>query len=364
MSKSHSILLQPESAYLNDTVIFGPKLNNENDEGLVYYIDDERSIKNMVINAKGEFCNFPGVIENEFWLKELSDISALNNKIRFRTSIENFDGKFAILWNIQPDGRYWEDEDGFGATNDLEITLYSFLDIDGNIAQPFKIFRLGTKTYYEYTQNKVITKPENNKVISDIEDKSAEISNDQTNLNKFNFIKDIIVSGAFILNAAAFVILFFLTGEYDSYYGKSNPFGSVFEYMLEDILPLYLLLLVFLNFTIYMVIISLKKSILKGEAKDVKNSFKLITFEKKPKQKSEPETQAIPEPEAEIIPEPENISQETDIPSKNNSQESKVENDSSISSVADELIKLKQLLDDGIITQKEFNSIKKRLLKL
>jgi hypothetical protein len=48
------------------------------------------------------------------------------------------DGKAEVEWVLQPDGRYFEDEDGFGAENCEEITLYSYLDTNGVFTEPFK----------------------------------------------------------------------------------------------------------------------------------------------------------------------------------------------------------------------------------
>lgn len=49
--------------------------------------------------------------------------------IRFRR-LENNEG-FHAVWEIQPDGRYWMDEDGFGMENSIELSLYTDLDNEG-----------------------------------------------------------------------------------------------------------------------------------------------------------------------------------------------------------------------------------------
>ena len=54
-----------------------------------------------------------------------------------------------MLWEIQPDGRYWEDEDGFGGTSDAEVTLYTFLDENGDFTGPFRVYRIGAHDYYK-----------------------------------------------------------------------------------------------------------------------------------------------------------------------------------------------------------------------
>lgn len=42
-----------------------------------------------------------------------------------------------------------EEDDGFGAEPDEEVTLYAFLDENGNFDDPFRIYRVGTRKYYE-----------------------------------------------------------------------------------------------------------------------------------------------------------------------------------------------------------------------
>lgn len=38
------------------------------------------------------------------------------------------DGIASVEWQINPDGRYYEDDDGFGATNDIEVALWGKID--------------------------------------------------------------------------------------------------------------------------------------------------------------------------------------------------------------------------------------------
>ena len=46
------------------------------------------------------------------------------------------------LWEIQQDGRYWAEEDGFGAENDSEIIPYAGLDSNGVFKGPFCIYSM------------------------------------------------------------------------------------------------------------------------------------------------------------------------------------------------------------------------------
>lgn len=51
-------------------------------------------------------------------------------------------------WMVQPDGRYWEDEYGFGRSFDEEIILYAYLNNNGSFITPFRIYSLGGEKYF------------------------------------------------------------------------------------------------------------------------------------------------------------------------------------------------------------------------
>lgn len=48
------------------------------------------------------------------------------------------DGVAEVSWQINPDGHYYMDEDGFGMTNDKEITIYGFVDRSGSPLVKFR----------------------------------------------------------------------------------------------------------------------------------------------------------------------------------------------------------------------------------
>ena len=97
---------------------------------------NEPSFKCCIVNEHGMIEDFPG-IEKGDWIKELE--FPLENKTQFRFWISPYnDGKASVTWTLQPDGRYFADEDGFGAENCEEITLYSSIDTNGKFIEPFK----------------------------------------------------------------------------------------------------------------------------------------------------------------------------------------------------------------------------------
>lgn len=56
--------------------------------------------------------------------------------------IGRFENDFAIVkWQINPDGRYWMDEDGFGMTDDAEFNIYGVIDRQCRIVVPYRAIR-------------------------------------------------------------------------------------------------------------------------------------------------------------------------------------------------------------------------------
>ena len=114
----------------------------------VYFIDESRGIQKPIVDLDGNICNFPGFVQEDLWVSQV-DPCYLKPLIRFRTSCGQRDGRLIMYWEIQPDGRYWEDEDGFGGTSDAEVTLYTFLNENGDFTGPFRVYRIGTHNYYK-----------------------------------------------------------------------------------------------------------------------------------------------------------------------------------------------------------------------
>ena len=48
-------------------------------------------------------------------------------------------GVAEVNWQLQPDGRYYMDEDGFGMTSDNEINLYGAIDRKGRVVRKFSL---------------------------------------------------------------------------------------------------------------------------------------------------------------------------------------------------------------------------------
>ena len=57
----------------------------------------------------------------------------------FPSFIRHFkNGVAEVSWQLNPDGRYYMDDDGFGMTDDEEIEIYGFIDTKGKVLVKFK----------------------------------------------------------------------------------------------------------------------------------------------------------------------------------------------------------------------------------
>lgn len=102
------------------------------------------------MDDNGYIQNYPGLENPEEWMHAWKSNRALDNQIRFYTYFEQMENNTILMvWEIQPDGRYWEDEDGFGAESDAEILLYTYLDEKGNFTAPFRTYSIGIKKFYD-----------------------------------------------------------------------------------------------------------------------------------------------------------------------------------------------------------------------
>lgn len=69
--------------------------------------------------------------------------------IHFPTIVFRYENGIAkVEWQINPDGRYYEDEDGYGMTDDEEMALIGYIDRTGKVVKkftyiPVSIYRYG-----------------------------------------------------------------------------------------------------------------------------------------------------------------------------------------------------------------------------
>lgn len=56
-------------------------------------------------------------------------------------------GVAEVAWQLNPDGRYYMDDDGFGMTDDKEINIYGFIDKTGTVVVKFQAIDSGKQLY-------------------------------------------------------------------------------------------------------------------------------------------------------------------------------------------------------------------------
>jgi hypothetical protein len=104
--------------------------------------------RTVVITGEGRFAEFPGVTLEDSWSGQMGS-GSLSPEVKFRMDFESTeDNRWLALWTVQPDGRYWEDDEGFGGNSDSEIVLYSYLAQNGAFVKPFQVYRVGIKEFW------------------------------------------------------------------------------------------------------------------------------------------------------------------------------------------------------------------------
>lgn len=136
-----------EAVYLTKIGTAGMHLYRRADEdSSVFFVDENRGIRKMIIDSYGNIQNFPGIIREEFWAKHVAP-NYLKQQVRFYSNFEKRDNGWIFLWQVQPDGWYWADEHWFGAEDDLTVVLYTYVDLNGDFTSPFRIYQLDTRGY-------------------------------------------------------------------------------------------------------------------------------------------------------------------------------------------------------------------------
>jgi len=65
--------------------------------------------------------------------------TAKNHDAPYGFHIEGFRSRVAFIsWTLYPDGRFFEDEDGFGGENCNDETVYAYIDENLNVVIPFQ----------------------------------------------------------------------------------------------------------------------------------------------------------------------------------------------------------------------------------
>lgn len=98
-----------------------------------------------------EYQNFANFSEEDVDLSSIKDVPdeafarARVGNAQFPTFVGQFKGGIAeVAWQINPDGRYYMDDDGFGMTSDREITLHGAIDRKGRVVKKYVLMNTYT----------------------------------------------------------------------------------------------------------------------------------------------------------------------------------------------------------------------------
>lgn len=96
-------------------------------------------------------------------LQGLSDDIIENAKLQFAmfpTFVERFrNGVACVRWQINPDGRYYMDDDGYGMTDDDEVEIYGFINKQGEVVEKFRLLKKyeSLASYRQLAEKKVLS---------------------------------------------------------------------------------------------------------------------------------------------------------------------------------------------------------------
>lgn len=107
-----------------------------------YLIDNKNCRAYEIMDGNMDFVNFTTKDVDWDSIKELPEkakMRAHEMSAQFPTFIRKFsNGVAEVSWQLNPDGRYYMDEDGFGMISDEEITIYGFIDSEMNVLVKFQ----------------------------------------------------------------------------------------------------------------------------------------------------------------------------------------------------------------------------------
>ncbi len=107
-----------------------------------YLLDTKNCRAYEIMDGNMNFVHF--TTDDVDWdsLERLPDealIRALEMSAGFPTFVRKFrNGVAEVSWQLNPDGHYYMDEDGFGMTSDVEITVYGLIDSEMNVLVKFQ----------------------------------------------------------------------------------------------------------------------------------------------------------------------------------------------------------------------------------
>lgn len=112
------------------------------------FLDPARGIRRTIVDETGRIRNFPGFDESDPHIRAAGTPRPAPRVVYMLQFARLPDGRHHVVWEIEPDGRYWADSDGFGMEDGEEVNLYTFLDSDGRFTGPFRVYSIGARRFY------------------------------------------------------------------------------------------------------------------------------------------------------------------------------------------------------------------------
>ena len=124
---------------------WGGELLHVTDENGDEYLVNGSTGKVRQIASHGQLVGFP---DKEIDFETLDKIPHSHNAHSRRIDYARIgrwdnceNGLIALSWMLYPDGRYFEDEDGFGGEDNDELKVYCIMDDNLEVVRPFTVVR-------------------------------------------------------------------------------------------------------------------------------------------------------------------------------------------------------------------------------
>ncbi|MBQ7915635.1 MAG: hypothetical protein IJ315_02455 [Firmicutes bacterium] len=137
-----------EKIYLNKYLISDPHSEYLFKQDFsILFINEALNIKKQIVDKDGNILDFPGIEYTDKLKSELGK-RVIDPIVKYEAFFEKINAdRIRMIWTVRPDGRYWMDSWGFGGEDYESVSLYSYMDANGNFTMPFKLYSIGYDIY-------------------------------------------------------------------------------------------------------------------------------------------------------------------------------------------------------------------------
>lgn len=138
-----------ETVYLSQSYFGAGHSESQMRTDAVIFFNKPAKIEKCIVDGDGNIHNFPGIEPCPELCEEIN-LETVKPQVRYEASFKKCkDSRYAMLWTVRPDGRYWMDSWGFGAEDYEWVELYTFIDEKGCFTAPFKLYSIGYRKFAE-----------------------------------------------------------------------------------------------------------------------------------------------------------------------------------------------------------------------